>query len=195
MVKPVKCKGGSKMFVISFILMLFALVGIVYPTPLHKKIKFKQIDLGKRLWNVILFILCIILLSIFAPNQSQPADDTDKKVKVETDTDKTKKQPSIDQQNNEQDADEKAKAQEEQSKKDADEATKNDEEKSSESKKSKTTTEQPKSTPNESESDQSSNVYYANCKAARAAGAAPLYKGEPGYSSKLDRDGDGVACE
>ncbi|MFD1424932.1 excalibur calcium-binding domain-containing protein [Laceyella tengchongensis] len=183
------------MFVIFFILMLFALVGIIYPTPLHKKIKFKQVDLGKRLWNVILFILCIILLSIFAPGQSQPADDTDKKVKVETDIDKTKKQqkqPSTDQQNNEQDADAKAKAQEEQSKKDADEATKNDEEKSSES---KTTTEQPKSTPDESESDRSSNVYYANCKAARAAGAAPLYKGEPGYSSKLDRDGDGVACE
>jgi hypothetical protein len=29
----------------------------------------------------------------------------------------------------------------------------------------------------------------------RAAGAAPLYRGQPGYSSKLDRDGDGVACE
>ncbi len=39
------------------------------------------------------------------------------------------------------------------------------------------------------------NVYYANCDAVRAAGAAPLYAGEPGYSSSLDRDGDGVACE
>lgn len=38
-------------------------------------------------------------------------------------------------------------------------------------------------------------AYYANCSAARAAGAAPLYTGDPGYSSKLDRDGDGVACE
>lgn len=36
---------------------------------------------------------------------------------------------------------------------------------------------------------------YPNCAAARAAGAAPLYAGQPGYSSKLDRDGDGVACE
>lgn len=36
---------------------------------------------------------------------------------------------------------------------------------------------------------------YPNCAAARAAGAAPLYRGQPGYSSKLDRDGDGVACE
>jgi micrococcal nuclease len=38
-------------------------------------------------------------------------------------------------------------------------------------------------------------AYYENCSAARAAGAAPLYTGDAGYSSKLDRDGDGVACE
>ena len=36
---------------------------------------------------------------------------------------------------------------------------------------------------------------YSNCSEARAAGAAPLYAGQPGYSRKLDRDGDGVACE
>lgn len=39
------------------------------------------------------------------------------------------------------------------------------------------------------------SAYYPNCAAARSAGAAPLYAGDPGYSSKLDRDGDGVACE
>lgn len=39
------------------------------------------------------------------------------------------------------------------------------------------------------------SVYYANCAAARAAGASPLYAGSPGYRSQLDRDGDGVACE
>jgi endonuclease YncB( thermonuclease family) len=36
---------------------------------------------------------------------------------------------------------------------------------------------------------------YRNCAAARAAGAAPLYRGDPGYSPRLDRDNDGVACE
>jgi hypothetical protein len=35
---------------------------------------------------------------------------------------------------------------------------------------------------------------YANCTAARAAGAAPVRRGEPGYGSHLDRD-DGVGCE
>jgi hypothetical protein len=40
-----------------------------------------------------------------------------------------------------------------------------------------------------------SSVYYANCTAARAAGAAPIYRGQPGYRPALDRDGDGIACE
>jgi hypothetical protein len=38
-------------------------------------------------------------------------------------------------------------------------------------------------------------VYYATCAAAKQAGAAPLHRGDPGYRAKLDRDGDGVACE
>ncbi|CAJ1493790.1 excalibur calcium-binding domain-containing protein [[Mycobacterium] kokjensenii] len=37
--------------------------------------------------------------------------------------------------------------------------------------------------------------YYKNCTAAREAGAAPLYEGDPGYRTELDRDGDGIACE
>ena len=36
---------------------------------------------------------------------------------------------------------------------------------------------------------------YRNCSEARAAGAAPLRRGQPGYSARLDRDGDGIACE
>jgi cytoskeletal protein RodZ len=40
-----------------------------------------------------------------------------------------------------------------------------------------------------------SGVYYANCTDARAAGAAPLTRGQPGYRDGLDRDHDGVACE
>lgn len=38
-------------------------------------------------------------------------------------------------------------------------------------------------------------AYYSSCREAKAAGAAPLYRGDPGYRSGLDRDGDGVACE
>ncbi|MDX5456987.1 excalibur calcium-binding domain-containing protein [Micromonospora tulbaghiae] len=38
-------------------------------------------------------------------------------------------------------------------------------------------------------------VYYKNCDAVRAAGKAPLRRGEPGYRTGLDRDLDGEACE
>ena len=41
----------------------------------------------------------------------------------------------------------------------------------------------------------SGSVYYKNCTEARNAGAAPIYRGNPGYGSHLDRDGDGVGCE
>ena len=36
---------------------------------------------------------------------------------------------------------------------------------------------------------------FSNCDQARAAGAAPIYAGQYGYSRKLDRDGDGIACD
>jgi hypothetical protein len=39
------------------------------------------------------------------------------------------------------------------------------------------------------------SVYYPNCSAARAAGAAPVRRGQPGYASHLDRDNDGIGCE
>jgi hypothetical protein len=42
---------------------------------------------------------------------------------------------------------------------------------------------------------QKPQAYYRNCAEAKAAGAAPLYQGDPGYRSALDRDHDGVACE
>jgi Excalibur calcium-binding domain len=39
------------------------------------------------------------------------------------------------------------------------------------------------------------NCAYKNCAAARAAGAAPVHRGDPGYAPHLDRDGDGIGCE
>lgn len=41
----------------------------------------------------------------------------------------------------------------------------------------------------------SGSTYYKNCSAARAAGAAPVHRGDPGYGKHLDRDGDGIGCE
>ncbi|WP_244244068.1 excalibur calcium-binding domain-containing protein [Marilutibacter alkalisoli] len=53
----------------------------------------------------------------------------------------------------------------------------------------------PTPTANRLTGNQSGQVYYANCSAARAAGAAPVRRGDPGYGRHLDRDGDGVGCE
>ncbi len=36
---------------------------------------------------------------------------------------------------------------------------------------------------------------YGSCKEAHSDGAYNIKKGEPGYSKKLDRDNDGIACE
>jgi hypothetical protein len=38
---------------------------------------------------------------------------------------------------------------------------------------------------------------FADCAAVRAAGVAPLRRGSAAYAAnpRLDRDGDGVACE
>jgi hypothetical protein len=38
-------------------------------------------------------------------------------------------------------------------------------------------------------------AYYPNCNFARSAGAAPIHRGEPGYRTEMDGDGDGIACE
>jgi len=40
-----------------------------------------------------------------------------------------------------------------------------------------------------------SDVYYPGCDSVRAAGAAPLYQGQPGYREEMDGDNDGIACE
>jgi hypothetical protein len=37
--------------------------------------------------------------------------------------------------------------------------------------------------------------YYKNCDAVRAAGKAPIHRGDPGYARHLDRDNDGIGCE
>lgn len=37
--------------------------------------------------------------------------------------------------------------------------------------------------------------FYATCEAAKAAGALPLKRGEPGYLPDFDMDQDGTACE
>lgn len=49
--------------------------------------------------------------------------------------------------------------------------------------------------PTEIPKQNDTKVVYNNCSEVRAAGKAPIKRGQPGYSGKLDRDGDGIACE
>jgi excalibur calcium-binding domain-containing protein/uncharacterized protein DUF1524 len=56
----------------------------------------------------------------------------------------------------------------------------------------------PKATPSPNREPQRTDpppIYYENCTAVRQAGKAPIRRGDPGYGSHLDGDGDGVACE
>ncbi|MGY6668287.1 excalibur calcium-binding domain-containing protein [Bacillus cereus] len=81
-------------------------------------------------------------------------------------------------------ADEQARKQQEEQKRQADEQARKQQEEQK--------TQQAQTQP---ASGNTSSAYYKNCAAVRAAGKAPLYKGQPGYDSHLDRDGDGIACE
>lgn len=39
------------------------------------------------------------------------------------------------------------------------------------------------------------SVTYSGCDEVRALGKDPIHRGEPGYRTTMDGDGDGVACE
>lgn len=54
---------------------------------------------------------------------------------------------------------------------------------------------QPIYTAPEPQPERDRSVYFQNCDAARAAGAAPVREGDPGYAPHLDRDSDGIGCE
>ncbi|WP_182813080.1 excalibur calcium-binding domain-containing protein [Bacillus sp. ME78] len=51
---------------------------------------------------------------------------------------------------------------------------------------------QPEEQPKQAEQN---NVVYENCTQVKKAGKAPIKQGDPGYSKKLDKDGDGIACD
>ena len=58
-----------------------------------------------------------------------------------------------------------------------------------------TTTSRRTTTTRTTETASTGGPYFRSCAEAKAAGAAPLHVGEPGYRPGLDGDHDGVACE
>jgi outer membrane biosynthesis protein TonB len=57
------------------------------------------------------------------------------------------------------------------------------------------TTPEPTTEPTTAPVSTSEAVAYKNCAEVRAAGKAPLRRGDPGFTEELDRNGDGIACD
>ena len=53
----------------------------------------------------------------------------------------------------------------------------------------------PEDDPRTSQAREDDSAYYDNCSEVRAAGKAPVRRGDPGYGPHLDGDDDGIACE
>ncbi|PEI81565.1 excalibur calcium-binding domain-containing protein [Bacillus wiedmannii] len=174
---------------LSLILFIFflvlAILSVIKKTGVAKK---------QFIITAILFVIFVALSSISAPS-SEKTTATSKKVasnnaeQKEGEKKKELEKKEADEKTQKQEdekrlADEQARKQEDE-KRLADEQARKQQE---EQKKAQQAQTQPAVSNN-------SNVTYANCAAVRSAGKAPLYRDQPGYSSKLDRDGDGVACE
>ncbi|PEK93059.1 excalibur calcium-binding domain-containing protein [Bacillus mycoides] len=197
---------------LSLILFIFflvlAILSVIKKTGVAKK---------QFIITAILFVIFVALSSISAPssekttatnkqvasNNAEKKDDKKKEADEKTQKQEDEKRLADEQARKQEDekhqaeeqarkqedekrlADEQARKQQEEQKRQADEQARKQQE---EQKKAQ----QPQTQP---ASGNTSNAYYKNCDAVRAAGKAPLYKDQPGYSRKLDKDGDGVACE
>ncbi|MEB8874547.1 excalibur calcium-binding domain-containing protein [Bacillus cereus] len=173
---------------LSFILFIFflvlAILSVIKKTGVAKK---------QFIITAVLFVIFVALLGISAPssekttatstkvasNNEEPKDSEQKKELEKKEADeKTQKQ-----EDEKRLAEEQARKQEDQKRQADEQARKQQEEQKAQ---------QAQTQPANGNTD---SAYYKNCAAVRAAGKAPLHKGQPGYSSHLDRDGDGIACE
>jgi hypothetical protein len=53
----------------------------------------------------------------------------------------------------------------------------------------------PAAKPGQTSAEVEESAYFADCAAARDAGKAPLYPGQPGYRTELDPQATGIACQ
>ncbi|WP_242272831.1 excalibur calcium-binding domain-containing protein [Bacillus cereus group sp. BfR-BA-01538] len=174
---------------LSFILFIFflvlAILSVIKKTGVAKK---------QFIITAVLFVIFVALSGISDPSSekttatstkvasnNEEQKDSEKKKDLEKKEADEKTQKQEDQKRL---AGEQARKQQEEQKRQADEQAR----KQQEEQKAQQAQTQPAS-------GNTSSAYYKNCTAVRAAGKAPLYKGQPGYDSHLDRDGDGVACE
>ncbi len=173
--------------ILSFILFIFflvlAILSVIKKTGVAKK---------QFIITAILFVIFGALSSISNPT-SEKTTATSKKVASNT----TEQKDSDKKELEKKEADEKAQKQEDEKRQAEEQARKQEEQKRQADEQARKQQEEQKTqqTQTQPASGNTSSAYYKNCAAVRAAGKAPLYKGQPGYASHLDRDGDGVACE
>ncbi|MGF2815786.1 excalibur calcium-binding domain-containing protein [Bacillus cereus] len=159
---------------LSFILFIFflvlAILSVIKKTGVAKK---------QFIITAVLFVIFVVLLGISAPS-SEKTTATSTKVASNNEEPKDSEQKK---ELEKKEADEKTQKQEDEKRLAEEQARKQQEEQKAQ---------QAQTQPANGNTD---SAYYKNCAAVRAAGKAPLHKGQPGYSSHLDRDGDGIACE
>ncbi|OPD50130.1 calcium-binding protein [Bacillus cereus] len=183
---------------LSFILFIFflvlAILSVIKKTGVAKK---------QFIITAVLFVIFVALSGISDPSSekttatstkvasnneeqkdSEKKKEADEKTQKQEDEKRLADEQARKQEDEKRQADEQARKQQEEQKRQADEQAR----KQQEEQKAQQAQTQPAS-------GNTSSAYYKNCAAVRAAGKAPLYKGQPGYDSHLDRDGDGVACE
>lgn len=175
---------------LSLILFIFflvlAILSVIKKTGVAKK---------QFIITAILFVIFVALSSISAPSSEKTAatskkvasnnaeqKESEKKKELEK---KEAEEQALKQEDEKRLADEQARKQQEEQKRQADEQARKQQQEEQKVQQAQT---QPAASNN-------SNVTYKNCTEVKNAGKAPLYRDQPGYSSKLDRDGDGVACE
>ncbi|PEE41193.1 excalibur calcium-binding domain-containing protein [Bacillus pseudomycoides] len=176
--------------------LVLAILSIIKKTGMAKK---------QFLITAGLFIAFGVLTSIATPS-AEKVTAKDKKVaaeKKELEDKKDAKKKEADekaqkqQEEQKRQAEEQAQKQQEEQKRQAEEQTQKqqEEQKRQAEEQARKQQEQQATSQAQPSTESNSNVQYKNCTEVKNAGKAPLYSGQPGYSRKLDRDGDGVACE
>ncbi|AIE33454.1 excalibur calcium-binding domain-containing protein [Bacillus thuringiensis] len=173
---------------LSFILFIFflvlAILSVIKKTGVAKK---------QFIITAVLFVIFVVLLGISAPS-SEKTTATSTKVASNNEEPKDSEQKK---ELEKKEADEKTQKQEDEKRLAEEQARKQEDEKRQADEQTRKQQEEQKAQQAQTQpaNGNTDSAYYKNCAAVRAAGKAPLHKGQPGYSSHLDRDGDGIACE
>ncbi|PEQ82275.1 excalibur calcium-binding domain-containing protein [Bacillus cereus] len=174
--------------ILSFILficfLVLAILSVIKKTGVAKK---------QFIITAVLFVIFVALLGISAPSSEKTTATSTKVASNNEEQKDSEKKKELEK----KEADEKTQKQEDEKRLAEEQARKQEDEKRQVDEQARKQQEEQKAQQAQTQpaNGNTDSAYYKNCAAVRAAGKAPLHKGQPGYSSHLDRDGDGIACE